>query len=461
MNNNVFLINKLSQIKALGSQLSLQIINELILNPATCQQLSEILGLSKQKIHYTLKKLSDIGLIEIVKIPTSDKEIYYKSIAKNYIIDFSLGTTINKINQMNNRELINTILETDYNINLSQIAANFLDNSLKMKPKEKLLIDTGEYNMPLVKKILVEAAKRQIETTLLYHDNEMIKAKNDLFSLAAYNADFKKFEKLLKVHNVYLNLNGESRLVPLNDPKKRKLQQKSFLKCQEIIRKNKIKTVIMQGLINDSILEKNIISEVNFWKSLDIDYQKLADETREMAKKFSVSDNIFFKTDLGSDFNLKVEKIICEYGSFTNLPLQSPIVNIPGGEILIIPKKDSMNGIIKAKDTFLYGKKISNLTLNIKNNEITDFTASENKELINRIIYDGGKDGKKIALICIGTNYNMNGVEIDISFRNKSKGNVSIYWGDNISLGGNVHSNIEWQIQLNKPTIIVKKGVEK
>ena len=98
----------------------------------------------------------------------------------------------------------------------------------------------------------------------------------------------------------------------------------------------------MQGLINDSILEKNIISEVNFWKSLDIDYQKLAEETMEMGKKFSVSDNISFKTDLGSDFYFKVEKIACECGSFTDSPFQSPIINIPGGEILLIPQKDSI-----------------------------------------------------------------------------------------------------------------------
>jgi len=55
----------------------------------------------------------------------------------------------------------------------------------------------------------------------------------------------------------------------------------------------------------------------------------------------------------------------------------------------------------------------------------------------------------------------MNGDEIYKSFKNKSKGNVAIYWGDNMSLGGNVHSYMEWQVQLNKPKIIINKGGEK
>jgi DNA-binding transcriptional ArsR family regulator len=89
MIENVFVINKLSQMKAINSELKLQIINELILNPATGQQLSKIFGLSKQKMHYNLKTLLKSNLIEIINIG-NNKEVYYRAKAKNYILDFSL-----------------------------------------------------------------------------------------------------------------------------------------------------------------------------------------------------------------------------------------------------------------------------------------------------------------------------------------------------------------------------------
>lgn len=454
MIDNVFLIKNHLQIRAIGSKLGFQIIQELTLNPLTCQQLADTFGVSKQTIHYNLRNLLNLGLIEVANIVTNDKEVYYQAKARNYIIDFSLGLDANEVNQIQNRKLINTILERDYNINLSKIAANLLENSLKMKAKEKLLIVTGEYNMPLVRKLLIEASKRQINTTLLYRDKELLKAKHNQFSLATYNWDFEKFNKLLKQHNVYLYLNGESRFIPLNDPEKRKLQQKAFAKSREIIHKNNIRVAMMQGLMSDTISENNIISEINFWKSLDVDYQKLANETDEIAKKFmDFNNNIVIQNEKGSYFTFGIEKILCEYGSFTDSPMQSPIINIPGGEVLIIPQTKSFNGIIKAEVGYTYGETVTHPTIKIVDNQVVDYHVQGNSELIKKAFEEGGPDGRKIALITIGTNYNMNVSDIDPSYRSKSKDTLTIYWGNNISLGGKVEGLVDIEIQLKEVKI--------
>ena len=456
MIENVFVINKLSQMKAINSELKLQVINELMLNPVTGQQLSKIFGLSKQKIHYNLKNLLETGLIRIVHIRENNKEIYYRAKARNYILDFSLGAQMNGDLKMNNRGLINRIIETDNNINLTGIAANLLENALKMKAKEKLLIVSGEYNMPLVNKILVEASKRQIEVTLLYRDREMLEAKHNEFSLATYNWDFEKFNRLLIEHNVYMYLNGESRFIPLDNPEKKKIQQKAFAKSREIVKRHNIRIAMMEGLIKDNLSEKNILSEINFWKSLDIDYHKLALETEEISKKYLGSSGIKIRNDQGSDFVFEIEKIRCDYGSFTDLPNQCPLIFIPGGEILFIPKMKSINGVIKAKSGYIYGKTIINPSLKIVDNEVIKFQADENEELITKAIAEAGPDGRKISLVCLGTNYNMNKTNIDPSYISKSTGVVTIKWGENISIGGTIKGFVEWQIQLENPKITIK-----
>jgi sRNA-binding regulator protein Hfq len=44
----------------------------------------------------------------------------------------------------------------------------------------------------------------------------------------------------------------------------------------------------------------------------------------------------------------------------------------------------------------------------------------------------------------------MNVSDIDPSYKNKSKEVLTIYWGNNVSLGGNVKGLVEMEIQLKK-----------
>jgi len=453
MIENVFVINKLSQVKVINSVLKIRIINELILTPATGQQLSKIFGLSKQKMHYNLKALLSADLIKIINIG-NNKEVYYRAKAKNYILDFSLNNNSEEKNATN-RTLINRILESN-NIDLTRIAANLLENSLKMKARERLMIVSGEYNMPLVKKILVEASKRQIETTLLFRDKEMLEAKHNLFSLATYSWDFEKFYRALKNTDVYLYLNGESRFIPLDDPEKKKIQQKALAKSRDIAKKNNIRIAMMEGLMHDELSEENILSEINFWKSLDIDYNKLTLETAEVAKLYLDSKKIRIHNNEGCDFVFTIQQVSCDYGSFNDLPKQSPLIFIPGGEVFLIPEEKSFNGIVTAKVAYAYGKTIKNPSFIIVNNEIVKYQAEENEELISKAISEGGVDSRKVSLITLGTNYNMAEANIDPLYKSKSKGIISINWGENVSIGGSVKGGIEWQIQLENPIIEIK-----
>jgi len=449
---NIFVINQLSQLKAFNSELKIHLINELMLNPATGQQLSKIFGLSKQKMHYNLKALLNANLIEVTDFG-NNKEVYYRAKAKNYFIDFSLGNNLDC--NSDNRSRINEILKEN-NLDLSRIAANLLENSLRMQAREKLLIVTGDYNMPLVKKILVEASKRQIETELIYRDKEMLEAKHDQFSLATYNWDFENFNKQLKSCQVYLYLNGESMYNPLNDPEKIKLQQRAFVKSREIISKNGIRIAMMEGLMQDELTEQNILSEINFWHSLDIDYDRLADETEETSRRYNPGDTICLQNEDGTDFLFRIDKIVCDYGSFTPRERQCSSINIPGGEIIFLPQTKSLNGTISAKQGFLQGKLVSHPVLKIMDNKIVEFTAETNQELIASAINEGGADGGVVSMLTLGTNYNMNTKNIDPLYRCKSKGLVTVRWGENRSIGGTVQGQVEWQVQLENPEMKVK-----
>ena len=64
MIKDIAVLNQHSQIRELGSELRYNIIRELIRGAATCQQLANIYGISKQKMHYNLNKLFEENLID-------------------------------------------------------------------------------------------------------------------------------------------------------------------------------------------------------------------------------------------------------------------------------------------------------------------------------------------------------------------------------------------------------------
>ncbi|HNX37810.1 MAG TPA: hypothetical protein PL124_02720 [Candidatus Cloacimonadota bacterium] len=450
MTKNLMLLEKQSQIKELGSDQNHLILNELIRSPLTCQQLANVFSLPKQKIHYKLGKLLEENLIEIAPdYNDNQKEVYYRAKAKNYVLAYTIGQNVAD-NILNSREIISNILEQQYKVSLQDIAAKLIDESLCLKARDKLMIVTGKYNLPLVDKILIEAGRRSIHCTIIYQDLDQLRAKYEEYSLTAFNDDYEMFNHQLSSQTVYLNLNGEARFLKLTDPQKVKLRQKHFAKSLQLIKKHGIRVAVMPGLLRDTLTDNTIDSELQFWQALDIDYVQLREKTETLCKGFEEKDEL--EVCCGeSCFSFQISRILADTGSFSDSKYQIHTINLPGGEILLLPKPMSLYGKIMGSVAYIEGEKVLEPELVLKDNEIISFKAATNEHLLAKAIAQGGPDSRKVALICLGTNENVKLENIDESFRQKSLGLMTIYWGENISLGGSVSGASEWFIQIENP----------
>lgn len=452
MIKKVQIISKHSQVKELGNSLKFDLLRQLIRGSATCQQLARAFGISKQKMHYNLNKLMEEGLIAVVEEdPNNGKEVYYRATAKNYVLDFSLGEHLDG-GQINGRGVISSILEGEYKLSLASIAAKLLRDSLCLRPRQKLLIVTGKYNLPLVEKILVEAGRMNIRCTTIYQDTQMLKAKYDEYSLTAFHADYDHFNRLLKTHDAYLNLNGEARHIPLKDPEKQQIRAMAYAKSHQVLQERKIRIAMMPGLMNDTLTEMSIESELQFWQALDVDYSKLRDETLNICSEYANASKLSLNSYEAS-LSFNKERVLAECGCFGESKCQSPVINYPGGEVLILPETASANGRIRGDYAYAFGEKIVQPSLEIKNGEISSFSAVGNQDLLAKAIASGGPDGRKVALICMGTNPNVSLSNIDMSFSQKSRGLVTVWWGDNRSIGGQVAGSCEWFVLIENPTL--------
>lgn len=456
MIQNLKLIKHHEQLKELSSYLKYCILKELIAAPATCQQLAVQFNESKQKVHYNLSQMIRQELIEIVENPHgNNREVFYRATARNYVLDLAIG--LDQQDQiLNHRGIIGKILEQEHQISLAGIAARLLDQSLNLRAGNRLLIVSGKFNFPLVEKLLLEAASRGILTTLIYQDLDQIKAKNELFSLEAYQADYEEFNRILKDTDVYLNLNGEARMVELSNPDKISLRNRMLEEGRRIIQEHQIKIAMMPAVLQDTLSNKSIESELQFWKALDVDYNELGKNTIEMCKKFSGQDRLELKTKHDT-LQFGISRIVAECGSFGTSSFQSPVINLPGGEVLIIPKPESVNGRVSADRAFALGEEIIKPVLEFKHNEISTFSAEKGQRTLAKVIAQGGLDGRKVSLICIGTNEHLKGKAIDLALKHKSQGMLTLFWGDNRPLGGNVCGNQEWFVQIEKPILSFDK----
>ena len=455
MIRNLQLIQNHSQLKELGSYLKFSTLKELIKAPATCQQLATLFDHSKQKIHYNLTQMVSEGLLELVEEPYGDnREVYYRATAKSYVLDFAIGLDTNE-RILDNRAIIGGILEQEHRISLTGIAAKLIDQSFRLKKGERLLIVSGKFNFPLVEQLLLEAGRRGIITSLIYQDLEQLKAKYESYSLSAFQADYQELNRLLKITDVYLNLNGESRSVELTDPAKLTLRNRLFEKSKQIIKDKKIRVAMMPGLLHDTLSDKAIESELQFWKALDIDYPRLCQHTIGMCKEYSGKEYLEIVSG-DALLRLQAQRFLAECGSFGKNEFQSPVINLPGGEILMLPTPGSVTGKINADRAFAFGEEILKPVIEIKNNEITTFTAEKGERTLAKAIAAGGIDGRKVALIGLGTNDNIRLGDIDNALKHKSSGFLTVFWGDNRSLGGNVAGTQEWFLQIENPGINFK-----
>jgi len=455
MIQNLQLIRDHAQLREMGSPLKYNILKELINAPATCQQLATLFGCSKQKMHYNLTQMLSQGLLRIEDEQNgNNKEVYYRATARSYVLDFAIGLeTKEKI--LDNPRIIGSILQQKYHIDLDQIAAKLIDDSLKLTKGMNLLISTGKFNLPLVEKLLLEAGRRGIYTTLLYQDLDQLKARAEQYSLSAFQADYENFNRKLREADVYLNLNSESRNVEITDPEKFKIRSRMLEKGRRIIKEKQIRLAMMPSLLYDTLSDQAIESEVQFWNALDIDYQLLSDKTIAMCERF-VNKDVVEIVGNSASFLFNIDSIWGECGSFGEGKFQSPIINLPGGEILIIPKQGTMQGKIIGDRAFALGEEITRPVVEIANNEIASFSAETNQQQLAKAIEMGGKDGRKVALICLGTNDNIRGGDIDIALKHKSNGFMSVYWGSNREVGGSIAGNIEWFIEIENPQLNFK-----
>lgn len=140
-----FMINDYSQLKAISDPLRFKLLLYLIEKSYTGQQLSGVVNIPRAKVHYHLKELEKVGLITIVKEEEKNGIIqkYYRAVARWYYPSEQL---LPKLEDETVKQSVINLLERAVERTISTPADFFKFKSVTTE-KNPLILSHTEFNL--------------------------------------------------------------------------------------------------------------------------------------------------------------------------------------------------------------------------------------------------------------------------------------------------------------------------
>lgn len=330
-----------------------------------------------------------------------------------------------------------------------KLAKNIVNYSLKIKPKEKVLIEANNQAEELVSALIQEIYAVQAYPFVHLQNakitrNLLMGTSNEHSSLCT-----KYMLPVIEDMDAYIGISGGDNVYELSDVPSSKMQTYSVNYSKPIhhdVRVTKTKWVILK-YPTSGVSQLACTSTENFKKFYynvcNLNYQKMSDAMTPLKNLMEKTDMVHIvapNTDL--TFSIKgISAVKC-----------AGEMNIPDGEIYTAPVKNSVNGKITYNVPTLYsGKRFDNVSLTFKDGKIIDATCSSGGNLSLNKIFDTDEGARYVGEFSFGLNPYILEPMLDILFDEKMCGSIHFTPGScyNDAYNGN-NSAVHWDMVLNQ-----------
>jgi len=196
-----------------------------------------------------------------------------------------------------------------------------------------------------------------------------------------------------------------------------------------------------------------------FWKSLDVDYDKLLGMGKAITKELKPNSEIKISSEAGTNLTLRISDIPARINCgrcAENISAYGPAsVWLPAGEAYACVDPASASGTVVIPSMDFRGNAVKNLKITFNNGRITDLTADENSELILKNLEMSTGDKDVLSLIDIGINPNSQPIKDSDHYSWEMAGMVTVSIGNNSWAGGDVVSDNAMIFHLVNSTLSV------
>ena len=327
---------------------------------------------------------------------------------------------------------------------IKKLAKNLLQNSIKLKKGEKILIELiGIDTVPIGKELIEQAKsigaiplfniieKKILRQMLMNCTEEQIKAYA--------NCDLER----MKFVDAYIGIRADNNTAELSGVPKESIELYNKYYQLPVHFEERVKHTkwCVLRYPNESMAQMNNMNtdefEDFFFDVCTVDYEKMSKAMDNLKELMSNTDKVHIiapNTDL--TFSLKGIPAEKYYGTF----------NIPDGEVASCPVKNSVNGYITYNTETKYnGITFNNIRFEFKDGKIINATSNKTKEL-NEIL-DTDEGARYIGEFAFGLNPYINNVMGDTLFDEKINGSFHFTPGDALEESDNGNrSAIHWDI---------------
>jgi leucyl aminopeptidase (aminopeptidase T) len=200
---------------------------------------------------------------------------------------------------------------------------------------------------------------------------------------------------------------------------------------------------------------RSVTEEMMTQGAMTADYAELRRHTEAVADLLESSDRVRVTSDKGMDVEFSIEgrPSFSLDGYLHERDDYGLIAQFPPGEAPVAPVEGTTNGTIVVDVSIdEIGKLDSEITLKVEDGCVTDIVGGEQADTLREIIEQGDNDASNIAEFAIGTNPKANLIG-NIAEDKKKEGTVHFAVGDNMSMGGDVQSDIHLDGVVQTPTV--------
>jgi len=468
--DDFLIISDIAQIRALAEEGRLAMIT--LLNegqPMTGSMVAEKLGLPANRVQYHLLKLLEQGLIREVWRGRKrwKEERFFEAAARHFVVDPGLACSdsrtasrmLDSIRTIFSDWRRREVLGIDY----MEVAHRIIHDALRVKNGEKVLVMFGPDGFELAEAIAVELAAAGANPRLRFWSRHTV-----ILSLDRHNLNSLSQLPFLPAQDddeldagVYI-----SSTMPQGDPPtadqtaKLPLLMEAVSQWQRSMHRRRVRyvdfTLPQRGEFDGSLITPEESLAI-YWRSLAVAPQELASCSRHFLGALRGRGELHLTSPLGTDFrvDLDIARPHVSDGLISEEDVRSgrSFEELPAGAILFLPIRDTARGTFVGDYTMIGGVRFYGVRVRMESGKIAGIDAANDAEILRRDLESTTGDGGLLATVRFGINPACPQMTGKLSLDICQEGGVTLTFGNNELLGGDIRSTIDLVIPASNVTV--------
>jgi leucyl aminopeptidase (aminopeptidase T) len=414
------LLRDSAAIKALGHPLRLKLLEELIREAASVQQLADRMREVHAKLFYHVKELEKNGLIEVVgeQQVNGITERFYRATARTFYLGQAVGrfspaeqTVVSAVHS----DLLRQRREQELRINHRAVAHELVCHALQVKPGARVVLEGASHQAELLEAMLLECRLAGAEGFLRLMNTSQIRQM--LLELSPEQlATAPPFTTFLYGHtDLWVSLDAVTTTAAFADLDPAKVQAIMEGELKAYTQGPKRFAAVEIGYPTpERALELGMdyaLMYDTFWRAISTPVTELACRGRELAAQLQAADHIRIASGADAELELRLKDgadVEINSGQLDYSRVSAERLSdltLPGGQILFRPQPRSLNGQLFIPRYLHRGTEVQNIRLKFAQGELVAWEAEAGQETLRSLLE---MVGNRVAVGKLGLGFNPN-----------------------------------------------------